>query len=390
MKVLYVDAFSGVSGDKMVAALLSLGFDKSVLINELKKLLISGEFDIEIKDKNVMGITSKKFDVILKKHSHHHRGLGDIEKIIDDSSISENAKVISKDIFKIVAEAEAKVHDVPINEIHFHEVGAIDSIVDIVSVGILIDQLKPERIYSSKIALGTGFVEAAHGRLPVPAPATAEILKGVPAYQTEITTELTTPTGAAIIKYLTDEFVNMPEMTVEEIGYGAGTKDLSIPNVLRIFLGELESDNVEKDTIISLETNIDDSTPEQLGFLSEKLFENGALDVFITPLVMKKGRQGQLLTVLCNATDIKKFEEIIFLNSSTFGIRKSVYERSILKRETKVINVEGTEVKVKLGYYKGKLIQSVPEYESVKEGANKNGMPYNEFLKKIKKEPLFS
>ena len=389
MKILYIDAFSGVSGDKMVAALLSLGFEDDKLINELKKLSVANEFEIEIKNKSVMGITSKKFDVILKKHSHHHRGLDDIENIIDESAISESAKMISKGIFKIVAEAEAKVHNVPVNEIHFHEVGAIDSIVDIVSVGILIDLLKIDRVYSSKIALGTGFIEAAHGRLPVPAPATAEILKGVPAYQSEIETELTTPTGAAIIKYLTDEFIKMPGMMVKEIGYGAGTKELSIPNVLRLFVGEQAESKEEQDVIISLETNIDDSTPEQLGFLTEKLFENGVLDVFITPIIMKKGRQGQLLTVLCNENDIKKFEEIIFFNSTTFGIRKSVHERSILKREEKIIDVEGTEVKVKLGYFDGKLIQTAPEYESVKEGANRNHISYNDFLKKVKKT-LFS
>ncbi len=387
MRLLYIDAFSGISGDKMVAGLLSLDADlKNILLKELSKLSIKKDFEIKIFDKNVMGINSVKFDVVVKEKEHHHRGLNEINKIIDNSKISSNAKTISKEIFEILGKAEAKVHNVPLNEIHFHEVGAIDSLVDIVSTGILIDKLKIDKIYSSKIAVGSGYVKAAHGILPVPAPATAEILKGLPIYHGGVKSELTTPTGASIIKYLTDDFMELPEINIEMIGYGAGTKDFAeIPNVLRVYLGEITDENINSDYIISLQSNFDDCTPEQLGFLFERLFEKGALDVFITPIVMKKVRQGQLLTVLCKEKDRELLENEIFLNSTTFGIRRTFHSRSILDREERVIDVEGLQVKIKLGRYKGKLIRSSVEYESIKKALKDSGCSYNEFIKKIDK-----
>ena len=386
MKILYLDAFSGVSGDKMVAALLSLKIDlNDYLLNELNKLSIKEDFKIEIIEKNVMGINSVKFNVHDIKKGHHHRGIAEINKIIDDSAINENAKKISKGIFEILGKAEAKVHNVSLDKIHFHEVGAVDSIVDIVSTGILIDRLNIDKILSSKIAVGSGFVKASHGVIPVPAPATVEILKGIPVYQQGIESELTTPTGASIIKFLVEEFKELPELKMNMIGYGAGSRDLEIPNVLRIFLGVSEENKVFNDLIVSLQCNFDDCSPEQLGFLFERLFKKGALDVFITPVVMKKGRQGQLLTALCREKDIQILEEEIFLNSTTFGIRKLFQSRTILEREEKIIHVEGIPVKIKLGRYKNKLIHSTLEYESVKEAVNKLGITYNEFIKKANK-----
>ncbi len=391
MQVLYLDVFSGVSGDKMVAALLSLDVKgKNYLLKELSKLSIKDDFKIEIIEKSVMGINSIKFNVLDIKEKHHHRGLDDINKIIDESDINKNAKNISKGIFEILGKAEAKVHNVSLDKIHFHEVGAVDSIVDIVSTGILIDYLKVDKIYSSKIAVGSGFVKAAHGVLPVPAPATTEILKGVPIYHGGINSELTTPTGASIIKYLIEEFTELPELKIKMTGYGAGSRELKIPNILRIYLGEIEEELIieeksNSDYIASLQCNFDDCSPEQLGFLFEKLFDKGALDVYITPVVMKKGRQGQLLTVLCEEKDIKLLENELFLNSTTFGIRRMFYSRTILDREERIIQVEGIPVKIKLGRYKDKLIQSTIEYESVKEGINKLGISYNEFIKKANK-----
>lgn len=390
MKILYIDAFSGISGDKMVAGLLSLDPKlKEFLLKELSKLSIKDDFEIKIFNKNVMGINSIKFDVIIKNKEHHHRGLSDIKEIIDSSKISDNAKNISKEIFELLGKAEAKVHNVQLNEIHFHEVGAIDSIVDIVSTGILIDKLNADKIYSSKIALGSGFINAAHGVLPVPAPATAEILKNLPVYNGGVKSELTTPTGASIVKYLSNDFMELPEINIKMIGYGAGTKDFNeIPNVLRIYFGETGKENIHNDYIVSLQSNFDDCTPEQLGFLSERLFEKGALDVFITPIVMKKGRQGQLLTVLCKEKNQELLENVIFLNSTTFGIRRSVHSRSILEREERTIDIEGIPVKIKLGRYNGKLIQTSIEYESIKNAVNKSGYSYNEFVKKIDKALL--
>ena len=386
MKILYLDAFSGVSGDKMVAALLSLKTNlNDYLLNELNKLSIKEDFKIEIIEKNVMGINSIKFNVLDIEKGHHHRGITEINKIIDDSAIKENAKKISKSIFEILGKAEAKVHNIPLEKIHFHEVGAVDSIIDIVSTGILIDKLKVDKIYSSKIAVGSGFIKASHGIIPIPAPATVEILKDIPVYQSQIKSELTTPTGASIIKYLVNEFIDLPELKIKMIGYGAGSRDLEIPNVLRIFLGESEHKKVFNDLIVSLQCNFDDCSPEQLGFLFEKLFDKGALDVFITPVIMKKGRQGQLLTVLCKEKNIGILEDEIFLNSTTFGIRKVFQSRTILEREERVIQVEGLPVRIKLGKYKNKLIQSKIEYESVKKAVKKLGITYNEFIKKANK-----
>lgn len=384
MKILYIDAFSGISGDKMVGALISLTGDKEYLIKELSKLQIKDEFVIEVGNKNVMGIDTLKFDVWLKEGKAHdeHRGLQEIKKIINDSKISIRAKEISIKIFEIIGKAESIVHNVNIEKIHFHEIGAVDSIVDIVSVGILIDKLGVDRVYSSKIALGSGFVQTSHGTLPVPAPATIEILKDVPVYGTEIKTELTTPTGAGIIKYLVDEFIDLPEIKIEKIGYGAGTMDIEIPNILRLYLGDNEIKDEENDFIISLESNFDDCSPEQLAYLSERLFEKGALDVYITPILMKKGRQGQLLSVICNEKDVIILENEIFINSTTFGIRRIKYQRTILKREIREIKVDDIEVKIKLGWYKNKLIHSSIEYESVKDALKKLGISYNEFIKK--------
>ncbi|MCK4796925.1 MAG: nickel pincer cofactor biosynthesis protein LarC [Spirochaetes bacterium] len=385
MNILYIDAFSGVSGDKMVAALLSLGANKDLLLKSLSSLEIKDEFKVDIVDKNIMGIISLKFNVIKKKDSHHHRHLNDILKIINNSSITDNAKNIAIEIFKILGQAEAKVHNMSIDDIHFHEIGAVDSIVDIISVACLIDSLKIDKIYSSIIPVGCGFVKAAHGILPVPAPATIEILKNIPVYGTEIKSELTTPTGASILKHLVKDYIKLPVMNIKKIGYGAGDRNLDIPNILRLYLGEKDNNNFDSDYIVSLQTNIDDCTPEQLGFLSNKLLQKGALDVFITPIVMKKTRQAQLLTVLCLDKDRILLENEIFLNSTTFGIRRTYHQRSILRREKKIIKVEGIEVKIKLGWHGDELIQTSIEYESIKEAAEKLGLSYNEVVKKINK-----
>jgi len=379
---------------------LSLGLDKDKLIKDLSTLSIGSEFKIETEEKKVSGISTLKFNVIINEkhsvkksavlmmnneHSHDHRGLKEITEIIQSSGIGENAKKYAIDVFKIIGEAEAKVHDVSIEKIHFHEVGTVDSIVDIVSAAVLMDYLKTDRVVSSPIALGSGFVKTDHGMLPVPAPATAEILKDVPSYGGNIKAELTTPTGAALIKYFVNEFNDMPLMKIENTGYGSGTKELEIPNFLRMFSGaefKMIGRKDQDDLIVSLETNIDDSTPEQLAFLTNKLFKLGALDVFIAPIMMKKSRQAQLVTVLCNINDKEKFEKVIFHNSTTFGIRCAYHTRVTLKREFKTIKIGDVEVKIKLGYLDGKLIQKSFEYESVKEAVEKLNISYNEFMAK--------
>ncbi|HOV15272.1 MAG TPA: nickel pincer cofactor biosynthesis protein LarC, partial [Spirochaetota bacterium] len=424
MNALYIDAFSGVSGDKFVAALLEISGKFDFLKEQLKSLNIEDEYNISLTQKNVMGISSNYFKVTLlneenhshehddhfhevenfhtnhHEHSHNHedhhhknkhehthkhiekhihRNLSDITKIIADSKITENAKKISLGIFNIIALAEAKVHGKSVEQVHFHEVGATDSIIDIVSTAILLDQLKIDKFISSPIPTGFGFVNISHGRLPIPAPATLEILKGVPTYQSDIEGELTTPTGAAIIKYLVKEFGKQPQMTVDKTGYGAGTKEFTIPNVLRLYLGEESFDN-KKDIIIKLETNIDDATPQEIGFLFELLFENNALDVFSTPILMKKNRLATLLTVLCYENNRELIEKLIFKHSSTFGIRKTLCERTILDRKFETITIDGLEVKIKIGYYDDEILKKIPEYEDIKKLSLKLSLNYHDTI----------
>ncbi len=418
MKTLYIDAFSGVSGDKFVAALLDLTHDFDYLSAQIKTLGIEDEYEITLSKKNVLGIDSGYFKVNLAnekkhshgekdastykhthennlehshaaknmtEHSHSHRNLSDISKIIKNSKISEKAKEAALGIFKIVAEAEAKVHGKNIEEVHFHEVGAVDSIIDIVSTAVLLDALNPDKILCSHIPTGSGFVKMAHGVFPIPAPATLEILKGIPIYAGKVCDETTTPTGAAIVKYFVTEFTDAPLMTIEKTGYGAGTKNFDIPNTLRISLGETTENDAE-DKIIKLETNLDDQSPEQTGFLFELLLKNNALDVFLTPIIMKKNRPAVILTVLCKENDVKSIEKIIFKNSSTFGIRKSERKRTILQRDIKRININGVEIKIKNGYYEGKLIKEEPEYEDVKKLCQTLSIGYMEARKLIFQE----
>ncbi|MCG8571165.1 MAG: nickel pincer cofactor biosynthesis protein LarC [Spirochaetes bacterium] len=393
MKTLFIDCFSGISGDKFVASLLGITNDFDYLIKQLKTLPISDEFELQLEEVLLSGIHSLQFHVHCQdhhhhkhqhSHDHHHRGLSAIIEIIDSSKISANAKKFAKDIFQILGEAEARAHHVPIEEIHFHEVGAVDSIVDIVASAVLIDQIQPDNIICSPVAVGAGFVNTQHGRLPVPAPATAEILTGCPTYASEIKSELTTPTGAAIVKYFVSEFKDMPQFTAEKIGYGAGTKRFDIPNFLRVFLGKIFSKH--NDEIIIAETNLDDCTPEQLSYLAEKLFAVGAVDVFTAPIVMKKGRQGSWLNVQFKAKDQQKIEETIFSNTSTFGIRFKKQERTILERKYITMKIDDEEIIVKKGYYQGKEISSKLEYEKVKAFCEKKKISYNEALRMIQKK----
>ena len=299
-----------------LGALTEIVGDENYLINELKKLNIGG-YKIEISKKVKNGITGTYVDVILEneqhehhhskqhehdeqhnnEHHHEHRNLYDVEQIIDNSSIDEKSKELAKKIFMRVAKAESKVHNKPLEEVHFHEVGAIDSIVDIVGTAILINKINPDKIISSIVNDGYGFIECAHGTMSVPVPATSEIFasSNVKFRQIDIDTELITPTGAAIIAELSTEFTTLPSMTVEKIGWGAGYKDLKIPNVLKVYYGEM---NEQNDGIVVMETNIDDCSGEILGYTSEKLFKNGALDVFYTPIFMKKKRTAYHKTVI--------------------------------------------------------------------------------------------
>lgn len=377
MKALYFDCSSGISGNMTLGALTEIIGNKEYLVNELKKLNVEG-YKIEISKKIKNGITGTYVDVILE-HDHEHRNLNDVNKIIDESNLSYEVKDLAKKIFLRVAKAESKVHDKPLEEVHFHEVGAIDSIVDIVGTAILINKIKPDKIISSIVNDGYGFIKCAHGKMAVPVPATSEIFTEakVKFRQIDIDTELVTPTGAAIIAELSSEFKVMPEMKVEKIGWGAGYKDLEIPNVLKVLYGEIE----EKDnSICVMETNIDDCSGEILGYTSEKLFEEGALDVFFTPIFMKKNRPAYRLTVACKKEDMEKLQKIIFRETTTIGIRYRFEERKVLKRKEETIDTKYGKLKVK------KVLNNeeeyiYPEYESMKELAKNNNVSLKELYK---------
>lgn len=379
MNILYFDCSSGISGNMTLGALLEITGDNDYLVNELKKLNVDG-YSIEISKKVKNGITGTYVDVILKDEhhhgAHHHRNLADINKIIDDSELSDYVKNLSKRIFMHVAKAESKVHNKSLNEVHFHEVGAIDSIVDIVGTAILIDAIKPDKVISGVVNDGHGFIKCAHGTMSVPVPATSEIFAqgNVIFRQIDIDTELVTPTGAAIIAELATDFINLPAMNVKKIGWGAGSKDLDIPNVLKVYYGKVEE---RSEQCVVMSTNIDDCNGEVLGYTMELLMENGARDVFYTPIYMKKNRPAYLLTVICMKEDIKKLEKIIFMQTTTIGIRYRYEDRDILMRENIIVDTKYGPLKAKrVTYDDGSFIY--PEYESARKLAKDNNVPLKE------------
>jgi uncharacterized protein (TIGR00299 family) protein len=386
MKVLYFDCFSGISGDMAVGALLDAGADEKVLLEGLKQLKADG-YRINIEKKLKNGISGTDFSVLLEdqhNHEHVHRNMGDIERIINDSGLNERVRKLSIRMFRLVAEAEGGIHGKPAEEVHFHEVGAIDSIIDIVGTAICIDNLAADRIVFSSLPLSKGFVKCQHGVFPLPAPATLEILKGVPVYFTDVNFELVTPTGAAIAKGLADEFGIAGELEAERIGYGIGKREYEIPNVLRVVL--FNTCGEKSDKVVEIETNIDDMTAEQMGSAVEKLFSEGALDVFFTPVFMKKNRPGTKLTVLCPPEKKDALVRMMLTHTSTFGVRISYMERSVLDRETAAIDTEFGIIRCKVGKLDGKILKYSPEYEDCKAASEKYGRPvadiYNEAISK--------
>ncbi len=373
MKTAYFNCFAGISGDMITGALLDAGADFGHLESELKKLEITG-FGISAEKVSKNGIGGTKFSVNITGEQPS-RKLPEIEKIINSSKLGSSIKKKSLEIFRLLAQAESSVHNIPREEIHFHEIGAVDTIIDIVSASVALENLGIERVFSSPLHLGTGFVETLHGRLPVPAPATVEILKGKPVYSTGIKSELTTPTGAAIISIIAEEFFSIPHMKLESTGYGAGTRDLPIPNLLRVVIGESIKERHPADTVICLETNIDDMNPEFYQDVMDKLLGNGALDVYLQPVIMKKSRPGNILTVLAEHRDEEKLAHIIFRETTTSGIRISSLKRRKLARETGSVETPFGEVAVKVLSGEGKIITLSPEYESCKKVSEEMKVP---------------
>lgn len=447
MRILYYDCFSGISGDMNLGALIDLGVDRDYLISELSKLKLSG-YKIEVTTDNRKGITGTKVKVRLEseekeqisqsegheqhlesshnehhhnhehthtlQHSlarpshvghvhihdngeHHHRNLKDIEDIINNSSLSKRVKELSIKIFLKVAEAEAKIHGKPLMDVHFHEVGALDSIVDIIGAAICLDYLNIDKVMAASVELGGGFVKCAHGLFPVPAPATAEILKGVPVKLGAVPFETTTPTGAAILAATVDEFTDKKEFTINKVAYGVGHRDTVIPNVLRVYLGEIKEKSIISqvaavgsdkayETAYVIECNIDDMNPELYDYTMERLFNQGAMDVFITPIIMKKGRPGVKLSVLCDETIENNVTEILLTETTTLGVRKYKVEKTMMKREFSSINTRFGNIRIKTSLLNGKKVKCKPEYDDCRNIASERNIPINTVYEEVYKE----
>jgi len=433
MKTLYLDIFSGLSGDMFIGAIIDLGVDAHALEHELEKLKVGG-YHLHFARGHKASIEGVKFDVHCEhehghehhdhkhshshehehahaggpthshphdhghshghshghEHEHHHdhdesRTFAEIKKLIEASALSNWVKQKSLAVFHRIAVAEGKIHGMPAEKVHFHEVGAVDSIVDIVGACIALEMLGKPRVLAGSVVEGTGWINCAHGRFPIPAPATLAILgaRGIPVSQCDEPHELVTPTGAALLAEFVESFGAMENLVPENIGYGLGTRDNKTrPNVLRAVLGEATNERQgamgndwETDTIAVLETNLDDINPEILGAFVEKALASGALDVFHTPIQMKKNRPGVLLTVLCAQADADKFSELMLRETGTFGVRRSTAMRQKLRREFSSVKTEWGEVKIKLGKLNGKVIHATPEFESCKTVAEKAGIP---------------
>ena len=404
MKALYLDCASGISGNMFLGACLQLGVPEKYLRGELDKLNLPRDFEIEISNVSKNGIGAAYVDVKLARDfeselerpnirhlhrhehikNHSHRTFADIKKIIDASELNTTVKTRALAIFNVIAKAEGKVHQRPADEVTFHEVGAIDSIVDIVGCAVCLDYLDVEKIFVSRINTGIGFVKCAHGLMPIPAPATAELLQGFKSYHYGAEKELTTPTGAAIVNALAEYSADLPEdFSSEKIGYGAGSWDLDIPNVLRIYLGEFGG-QVERH-LVKLEANIDDMNPQIYDWLYQRLFNAGALDVWTTPIYMKKNRPAQMLSVLVDAEHREACIKIIFEETTTIGLRVIEIARRVeaVRKMAKVETSFG-EVQCKVSAYDGKIVSITPEYEDCRRLAEKNSVP----LKAVWQEAL--
>ncbi len=382
MKTAYIDCFSGISGDMFLGALIDARLDLEYLKKELKKLNLAG-YEITAKKTQKNHITATKLTITVKD-PQPHRHLKDINHIIDTSTLDEDIKTTSKNIFHKLAEAESKIHNTDINSIHFHEVGAVDSILDIVGAVIALKKLNIKKIYTSPLPLGTGFIKCAHGTIPLPAPATAELLKAIPVYQTSTKGELVTPTGAAIITTITTQFKEMPKMKTETIGYGAGTQDYGHPNLLRIFIGT-EEEQYQQDTATIIETNIDDMNPEHYSHIIEKLLNAGALDAYLTGIHMKNTRPATKLTVIATPQTQNNLTDIIFKETTTFGIRTYNVQRKKLSAEKTIINTKYGPVTIKTGRSKDKIITISPEYKDCKKLADESNIPLKEIYDLAKK-----
>jgi len=389
MKIAYFDCFSGISGDMAVGALLDAGLKVEALEKELKKLGLSG-YQLEVNKVVKKGISATQFKVKIKEEGVERR-FRDILDILEKSKLDEEVKRETKKIFFNMAQAESKIHQKDIDKIHFHEIGGLDSIIDITSAVIGVKTLGIEEIYSSALPVGKGFVKCAHGLIPVPAPATLELLKNIPIYSGGIESEMITPTGAAIISTLAKNFGERPLMKIERIGYGAGEKEFAIPNLLRVSIGEkvLNDGNLKdgyvNDEAVLIETNIDDMNPEFYDYIMDQLFSQGALDVFLTPIQMKKNRPAHMLSVIVYEQDLREMLEVLFSESTTLGVRIREIKRLRLAQQNFIAETKYGKIKVKVGIFKGKIKNIAPEYEDCKKIAKQHKIPLKEVYEEAKK-----
>lgn len=432
MKILFYDCFAGISGDMNLGAMIDLGVEPDFLRAELSKLGLDSEFELKISGDSRHGIHGTRMDVILKgqrspddpegnassvahghghaisseasgqdqtasphahgssskgRHPGHgaHRNFADIASIIQGSGLPPAVQETSLAIFRKVAEAEARVHGTTIQEIHFHEVGAADSIVDIVGAAICLHRLDVDAVWSSPVELGGGFVRCAHGLLPVPAPATVEILHGIPTTRGAVQKETTTPTGAAILAMIVDRFTGTPEMISEKTGYGIGHRETEIPNVLRVHLARSLDERMgrRKQPACMLQCNIDDMTAEALGVVMETFMEAGAMDVHFTPILMKKNRPATSVSLLCDTKDASRFKELFFLHTTTLGIKQFPLEKEVLETVFEELTTPLGRVRMKKARMNGKVIRSKPELEDCRAIARERKIPLTEVYAQV-------
>lgn len=385
MRTLYLDCGMGASGDMLMAALAELSGDAGGFVERLNALHIH-DVHAELSQSVKCGITGSHITVLVhgvdeeqlsdgENHHHHHgSGLSDIHTIIDALAVSDKVKESAKAVYDIIAAAESEVHGRQVWEVHFHEVGAMDAVADIVGVCMLMEELSPERVIASAVHVGSGQVRCAHGILPVPAPATALILKGIPIYGGDVRSELCTPTGAALLKHFVHSFGSMPPMAVEQIGYGMGSRDFEVANCLRAFIGKTTR---AAETVSEISCNLDDITAEELGFVQELLLDAGALDVYTIPIGMKKSRPGTLICCMCKESETEEMAELILRHTPTLGVRISHSERRTLHRELETVQTELGAIRVKRAYGNG-IEKSKPEYEDLARIAREHEMTLSE------------
>jgi len=377
MKTLYFDCFAGASGDMILGALVAAGVNPDRLRDQLSLLGVEG-FSVSFETVKKSGL-SANYARVETAHEHKHRHLSDIRKIINDSQLSDGVKQRSIAIFTRLAEAEGRVHNEPIEQVHFHEVGALDAIVDVVGAAICFEMLAIERFVCSSIHVGSGTVEMAHGRFPVPPPAVTELLKGVPFYSTELKGELLTPTGAAIITTVCKDYGPIPQLRVEGTGYGAGTRDYeNFPNVLRVMIGESDAKDETEQTLWMLETNVDDVSPQIIGHVMDRAFTLGARDCYFTPIQMKKNRPGVLLSILCDPEKKTAMTDLLFTETTTIGVRSYQVNRRALDRQIFRVETLYGPIDVKVARLNGRVVNAMPEFDQCRQAAERKGVALKE------------